>query len=82
MSSQGNDTPCTLLLNIDGHVVDVPKASLMNPLDRVFDHTSMPDDVFKVIVSHLLSTEYAKLPLPVPGMGEVQPDDLGGSKGW
>ena len=42
----------------------------------------MPDNVFKVTVSHLLSNEYAKLPLPVPGTGEVRLDDLGGSKGW
>src|SRR3954470_17803088 len=54
----------------------------MNPLDRVFHHAAMPDDVFKVMVSHLLSNEYAKLPLPIPGTGEVRPDDLGGSKGW
>src|SRR4051812_30205576 len=82
MTSQGNDTPCNLLLNINGQVVDVAKASLMNPLYRVFHHAPMPDNVFKVMVYHLLSNEYSKLPLPIPSTGEVRPEDLGGSKGW
>jgi len=82
MSSQGDETPCTLLLNIGGQVVDVAKAVLMNPLDRELHHVRMPDTVFKVTLSRLVSNEYSKLPLPVPSGGEEQPTDLGGSKGW
>ena len=65
MSSRGNDTPCTLLLNIGGQLVDVAKASIMNPLDRELHHVRVTDTVLKVTLSRVLSNEYSELPLPV-----------------
>ena len=81
MSSQGDDTPCTLLLNIDGQLVDVAKASILNPLDRMLHNVRMPDNVFRVTVSRLLSNDYSKLHIPVPSRGDEDPTMLGGCKG-
>ena len=42
----------------------------------------IPDTVFRVTVSRVLSNDYAELPLPVPSGGEEDPTKLGVSKGW
>ena len=77
MSSQGDDTPCTLLLNIGGQLLHVVKASIMNPLDQELHHVRMPDTVLKVTLSCLLSNEYSELPLAVPSGEDEDPTNLG-----
>ena len=62
--------------------MDVAKASILNPLDRMLHHVRMPDNVFRVTVSRLLSNDYSELPLPVPSGGDEDPTKLGGCKGW
>jgi len=82
MSSQADDTPCTLLLNINGQLVDVAKSSIMKPLDRMLHNVQMPDGVFRVFVARVLSDDYSQLPLPIPTGGEEDPTKLEGCKGW
>ena len=82
MSSQADNTPCTLLWNINDQLVDVAKVSILNPLDHMLHNFRMPDNIFRVTVSHVLSYDYSKLPLPVAGTGDEDATHLGGSKGW
>ena len=81
MCKQGDNTPCTLLFNMNGQLVDVVKASILNPLDRMLRNVRMPGNIFRVTMSCVLSNDYAELPLPVPSGGEEDPTKLGVRKG-
>ena len=62
MFSQADETPCTLLLCVNGELKDVAKAKIVTPLNRMWHGTPMPDDVFRIMLSRVL-----------PGCGALDP---------
>src|ERR1041385_1919951 len=45
MFSQAERTPCTLLYMINGQTVDVGKATIINPTDRMIHTMQMPNTI-------------------------------------
>src|SRR3954468_526243 len=56
MFSQGaaNEVPCTLLHFVDGKLIDVAKAKIVEPGNRVFHHNPMPPTVYRVQLVRVL----------------------------
>ena len=55
MFSQGAaDVPCTLLHFVDGELIDVAKARIVQPGSRVFHGNPMPPTVYRVEVVWVL----------------------------
>ena len=48
MSLQTDATPRTLLYMINGQKVDVGKATILNPKERLFHNQPIPVDTFRV----------------------------------
>ena len=72
--SQSDDTPCTLLYDINGQKVAVGKATIVKPKDHMFHNREMPDGVFKVNVASVLEG-FEDLPPPVPVNDNETPYD-------
>src|SRR3954464_10453698 len=55
MFSQGAaNVPCTLLHFMDGELIDVAKAKIVEPGNRVFHHNPMPPTVYRVQLVRVL----------------------------
>ena len=62
MFSQADETPCTLLLRVNGELKDVARGKIVTPLLRVMHNTPMPEDVFRVTLTRVF-----------PGCGALDP---------
>jgi hypothetical protein len=83
MSSQADETPCTILYTINGQKVDVGKATIVKPKEQLFHSRPMPPGVFKVSVASV-KAGYENLAPPVPqgGDDDETPRRLGDCKRW
>ena len=72
MFSQGvADVPCTLLHFVDGELIDVTKARIIQPGSRVFRGTLMRPTVYRVqLVRVLRGCDDLLPPYRPPGAGE------------
>ena len=62
MFSQADETPCTLLLRVNGELKDVARAKIVTPLLRMMHNEPMPDDVFRIMLTRVF-----------PGCGALDP---------
>ena len=67
MFSQGaTDVPCTLLHFMDGELIDVAKARIVQPGSRVFHGNQMPPTIYRVQLVRVLPAFNDMLPLYRP----------------
>ena len=83
MSLQADETPCTLLCNVNGQLLDVAKGTIAKPCDRLFHGRPMPANAYRVSVTRvMLSHESLPLPLRAGGEDDESPTMLGQCKSW
>lgn len=83
MSSQADETPCTILYTISGQKVDVGKATIVKPKERSFHSRPMPPGVFKVSMASVKAGhENLAPPVPLGGDDDETPPRLGDCKSW
>jgi hypothetical protein len=84
MFSQGTaNVPCTLLHFVDGELIDVTKAEIVKPGNRVFHGNPMPPTVYRVqLVRVLRGCDHLLPPYRPAGADEDDVMTLGACFNW